>query len=39
VLVNQFVDRKNTHTEGHVALQQHHEGSVVELRKLEVRER
>lgn len=39
VLVNQFVDRKNSYTEGHVALQQHHEGSVVELRRLEVRER
>jgi hypothetical protein len=38
VVVNDFVDAERTHAAGHVILQQHHEGSVVEIGGLEVRE-
>jgi hypothetical protein len=33
-----FVDPKNTYTEGHFALQQHDSGTVVKFRKIEVKE-
>ena len=33
-----FVDEKNTHSEGYLALQQHNKGSVVTFRKLMMRE-
>jgi hypothetical protein len=33
-----FVDEKNTYTEGHFALQQHDPGTVVQFRKIEVME-
>jgi hypothetical protein len=33
-----FKDEKNTYTKGHFALQQHHDGSVVKFRKIEVKE-
>ena len=38
VIVNDFVDTERRHASGHVILQQHHEGSVVEIGGLEVRE-
>ncbi len=38
VAVNDFVDAERRHATGHVALQQHHEGSVVEFASLEIRE-
>lgn len=38
VLVNEYLDRERKHESGHIALQQHHEGSVVRFRKIEVRE-
>ena len=33
-----FVDEKSRHTKGHFAIQQHNEGSVVKVRKAEVKE-
>src|SRR5262249_49021020 len=36
--VNDFVDAKNTFTRGRFAFQQHHVGSVVKVRKVEVKE-
>jgi len=33
-----FVDKKNTYTKGHFALQQHDPGTVVMFRKIEVKE-
>ncbi len=33
-----IVDKKNTHTKGHFALQQHDPGTVVKFRKIEVKE-
>jgi hypothetical protein len=33
-----FVDKKNTYTKGHFALQQHDPGTVVKFRKIEVKE-
>jgi hypothetical protein len=33
-----FTDEKNRHTKGHFAFQQHNEGSVVTIRKVEVKE-
>jgi len=38
VVVTDFVDTERKHTAGHIALQQHNDGSVVEFRSLEVRE-
>ena len=38
VIVADFVDAERRHARGHVALQQHHEGSVVMFRDVEVRE-
>lgn len=38
VVVADFTDPERRHAAGHVALQQHHDGSVVELRRLELRE-
>jgi glucose/arabinose dehydrogenase len=38
VLVNDYVDRERRHSEGHVAFQQHHDGSVVHYKDVEVRE-
>jgi len=38
VLVTDFVDPERTHASGHIALQQHHDGSVLEVQSLEVRE-
>ncbi len=35
VVVN-FIDPKNTHTKGHFAIQQHNDGSVITVRKIEV---
>lgn len=37
IVITDFIDAERTHTEGHIALQQHHEGSVIEVRKLEIR--
>jgi len=39
VLVTDYVDTERTHASGHIALQQHHDGSVIEVLSLEVRER
>ncbi len=33
-----FIDKENTYTKGHFALQQHDPGSVVQVRKIEVKE-
>ena len=33
-----FIDEKNRHTKGHFAIQQHNDGSVVKVRKVEVKE-
>jgi glucose/arabinose dehydrogenase len=38
VVISDFVDAERRHAAGHVALQQHHDGSVIEVRKLELRE-
>jgi hypothetical protein len=38
VVVSDFVDTERRHASGHVAFQQHHDGSVVEYRNIEVRE-
>jgi hypothetical protein len=38
VVFTDHVDREKRFAAGHVALQQHHEGSVVEVRDLRVRE-
>ena len=38
VLVNEFLDPKSRHGSGHIAIQQHHEGSVIEIRDAWVRE-
>ncbi len=38
VLVSDVIDPERRHSHGHIALQQHHDGSVVEFRKIEVRE-
>lgn len=38
VLVSDFLDRERKHKSGHIAFQQHHEGSVVRLRDIYVRE-
>ncbi|MGQ0552620.1 MAG: family 16 glycoside hydrolase [Planctomycetota bacterium] len=38
VVITDFIDTERRHAQGHVALQQHHEGSVVEFRRIEVRE-
>lgn len=38
VLATDFVDQERLHKFGHIALQQHHEGSVVRWRDIEVRE-
>lgn len=38
VLTSDVVDSERRHAAGHVALQQHHEGSVVEWREVRVRE-
>jgi hypothetical protein len=37
VLVTDYLDRERRHASGHVALQQHHDGSVVRYRDVEVR--
>jgi hypothetical protein len=34
----EFIDKKNTYTKGHFALQQHDPGTVVKFRKIEVLE-
>src|SRR5262245_7258607 len=36
--IENFEDTKNTYMKGHIAFQQHHNGSVVKIRKVEVRE-
>ena len=38
IVVNDYVDVQRLHPVGHIAFQQHHDGSVVEIRRLEVRE-
>jgi hypothetical protein len=38
ILVTEYVDAERKHASGHVALQQHHDGSVVSYRDVEVRE-
>lgn len=38
ILVSDVLDPERRHTSGHVALQQHHEGSVLEVRDLAVRD-
>jgi len=38
IVITDFVDAERRHAAGHVALQQHNDGSVVEVRRLEVRE-
>lgn len=38
VVFTDYVDTERKYAQGHIALQQHHEGSIVEVRKLEVRE-
>jgi len=38
VLITDYLDKQRKHARGHIALQQHHEGSVVQCAKLEIRE-
>jgi len=38
ILVNEVLDPESRFSEGHVALQQHHEGGVIEVEELQVRE-
>ena len=38
VVVNDFVDTERAHTSGHIGIEHHHQGSVVEVRGFEVRE-
>ena len=38
IVITDFTDPERRHASGHIALQQHNDGSVVECRKLEVRE-
>lgn len=38
VVITDHLDRERRHARGHVALQQHHEGSVIEVRDLRIRE-
>ncbi len=38
VIVNDYVDAERRHARGHVALQQHHDGSVVEISELAIRD-
>jgi hypothetical protein len=38
VLVTDFVDAERRHASGHVAFQQHHDGSVIRVREVEVRD-
>ncbi|MCY3001282.1 MAG: DUF1080 domain-containing protein [Planctomycetota bacterium] len=38
VLVNDYLDKDRHHAAGHIALQQHHEGSVIRAKDLEIRE-
>jgi hypothetical protein len=38
VLINDYVDTTQKHSSGHVAFQQHHEGSVVNYKDVKLRE-
>ncbi|MBM3988380.1 MAG: DUF1080 domain-containing protein [Planctomycetes bacterium] len=38
ILVTDYLDRDRRHPAGHIALQQHHEGSVIRAKSLEIRE-
>ncbi|MBM3990448.1 MAG: DUF1080 domain-containing protein [Planctomycetes bacterium] len=38
VLITDYLDRERRHAEGHVALQQHHDGSVIRAKSIEIRE-
>ncbi len=38
IVITDYVDSERLHATGHIALQQHNDGSVVECRRLEVRE-
>lgn len=38
IRVTEYVDTQKRHTSGHIAFQQHHEGSVVELMDIQIRE-
>ncbi len=38
VIVTDVVDKERRHTSGHFAIQQHHDGSVISVRRFEVRE-
>lgn len=38
VVVNDFIDKERVHACGHVAFQQHHDGSVIRVKDVEVRE-
>jgi len=38
VVVTDVVDKERRHTSGHFAIQQHHDGSVISVRRFEVRE-
>jgi hypothetical protein len=38
IVVTEYVDKERKFASGHVALQQHHDGSVVYYRDVEVRE-
>ncbi len=38
IVVTEYVDQERKHASGHIALQQHHDGSVVYYRDIEVRE-
>jgi glucose/arabinose dehydrogenase len=38
ILVTDYLDRERKHAAGHIALQQHHDGSVLRAKNLEIRE-
>ena len=38
VTITDVIDRERRYESGHIAIQQHHEGSVIEVRKLQARE-
>ncbi|MGE3809861.1 MAG: hypothetical protein AB7K24_34790 [Gemmataceae bacterium] len=36
--ITDFTDKNNTYTKGHFAIQQHDPGSVIKIKKIEVKE-
>lgn len=38
VVVNDFIDKERVHASGHIAFQQHHDGSVIRIKDVEIRQ-